>query len=84
LNGNCNSLTFKRRLFGERAKQLEDLNNNCELYWITDRDDKPSWLLDEKGYSVKSMYNHFKHDMARTPYWFIWKAKISQRIKVFL
>jgi hypothetical protein len=60
---------------------LEDLKNNYEVYWLTN--DKPSWLLDKKGYSVKSMYKNFKHDMARTPYWFIWKAKILRELKFF-
>jgi hypothetical protein len=84
LSVNWNSLTFRRRLVGEGAKQLEDLINDCGRYWLADREDKPSWLLDKKGYSVKSMYNHFKQDGGRTPFWFIWKAKIPQRIKVFL
>jgi hypothetical protein len=84
LSDNCNSLTFRRRLFGEGAKQLEDLKKNCEVYCLMDREDKPSWLLDKKGYSVKSMYKNFDNSMTRTPYWFIWKAKIPQRIKVFL
>ena len=49
-----------------------------------DRDDKPSWLLDKKGFSMKSMYKSYKNSMTKTLYWFIWLAKIHQRIKVFL
>jgi hypothetical protein len=73
LSANCNSLTFRRRLFGDGAKQLEYLKKDCEVC-LMDREDKPSWLLDKKGYSVKSMYKIFKNNMTKTPYWFIWKA----------
>ncbi|KAL5669292.1 hypothetical protein ACJX0J_021513, partial [Zea mays] len=34
LSGNWNSLTFRRRLVGEGAKQLEDLINDCGRYWL--------------------------------------------------
>jgi hypothetical protein len=35
LSDNCNSLTFRRRLFGEGAKQLEDLKKivKCIVSW---------------------------------------------------
>jgi hypothetical protein len=49
-----------------------------------DTEDKPSWLLDKKGFSVKSMYKSYKISLTKTPYWFIWKAKIPQRIRVFM
>jgi hypothetical protein len=34
-SSNCNSLTFRRRLFGDGAKQLEDLKKfvNCTVLW---------------------------------------------------
>jgi hypothetical protein len=30
------------------------------------------------------MYKSYKNSVTKTPYWFIWKAKIPQRIRVFL
>jgi hypothetical protein len=35
LSSNCNSLTFIRRLFGDKAKRLEDLKKivNCTVLW---------------------------------------------------
>ena len=47
LSSDCNSLTFRRRLFADGAKHLEDLKKSCELHCLMDRDDKPSWLLDK-------------------------------------
>lgn len=84
LSSSCSSLTFRRRLFGDGAKHLEDLKKSCDLYYLMDRDDKLSWLLDKKGFSVKSMYKSYKNSMTKTLYWFIWKAKIPQRIREFL
>jgi hypothetical protein len=84
LRDNCNSLIFRRRLFGAGVNLLDDLKNNCADFCLIDRNDKPCWLLDKKGYSVKSSYRNFKVNMNMDPYWFIWKAKIPQRIKVFL
>jgi hypothetical protein len=84
LSDNCNSLIFRRRLFGVGAKMLEDLKKDCEDYCLEDSKDMPSWILDKKGFSVKSLYMKFKQNTIRKSYWFIWKAKIPQRIKVFL
>jgi hypothetical protein len=84
LRDSCNSLIFKRRLFGVGANLLENLKMDCEGYCFKDSKDKPYWILDKKGFSVKSLYKQFKQNTTRKPYWFIWKAKIPQRIKVFL
>jgi hypothetical protein len=84
IRDNCNSLIFRRRLFGDGVNLLDDLKNNCADFCLIDRNDKPCWLLDKKGFSVKSSYRNFKVNLNRDPYWFIWKAKIPQRIKVFL
>jgi hypothetical protein len=84
LRDSCNSLIFRRRLFGVGANLLENLKKDCEGYCFKDSKDKPSWILDKKGFSVKSLYRQFKQNTIRKPYWFIWKAKIPQRIKVFL
>jgi hypothetical protein len=59
LRDNCNSLTFRKRLFGVGANLLEDLKNDCAGYCLRDKNDKPSWLLDKKGFSVKSLYKNF-------------------------
>jgi hypothetical protein len=84
LRDSCNSLIFRRRLFGVGANLLENLKMDCEGYCFKDSKDKPHWNLDKKGFSVKSLYKQFKQNTTRKPYWFIWKAKIPQRIKVFL
>jgi hypothetical protein len=84
LSDNCNSLIFRRRLFGVGANMLEDLKKDCEDYCLEDSKDMPSWILDKKGFSVKSLYVKFKRNTIKKSYWFIWKAKIPQRIKVFL
>jgi hypothetical protein len=84
LRDNCNSLIFRRRLFGAGVNLLDDLKNNCADFCLIDRNDRPCWLLDKKGFPVKSSYRNFKVNMNRDPYWFIWKAKIPQRIKIFL
>lgn len=56
----------------------------CESYCLSNREDKSKWPLDKKGFSVKSMYNKYNNSLNKIPYWFIWKAKTPQRMKVFL
>jgi hypothetical protein len=71
LRDNCNSLIFRRRLFGVGANLLEDLKKDCEGHCLEDSKDMPSWTLDKKGFSVKSLYIKFKQNTIRKPYWFI-------------
>lgn len=50
----------------------------------SDRRDKSSWILDNKGFSARSLYNNCRSNLSKIPYLCILKAKIPQRIKVFL
>lgn len=84
LNSGCNSLAFKRKLSRDGVKNLEDLKNICDSHCLSNSKDKTIWLLDKKGFSVKSMYNKCRSSLNKIPYWFIWKAKIPHRINVFL
>jgi hypothetical protein len=65
LRDNCNSLIFRRRLFGVGANLLEDLKKDCEEHCLEDSKDMPSWTLDKKGFSVKSLYIKFKQNTIR-------------------
>jgi hypothetical protein len=84
LSDNCDSLIFRRRLHGESAQLLEDLKNICNGINLDDSRDKTIWTINIKGFSVKSIYLKCRSSLAKIPFWFIWKARIPQRIKVLL
>jgi hypothetical protein len=82
LSTNSESLIFRRRLVGTGADNLKDMISSYEDICLNDSRDNVIWLLDKKGYSVKSLYHNYRSNLGRVPYMFIWKANISQRIKV--
>jgi hypothetical protein len=84
LINNCNSLTFRRRLFGRSAIDLENLKKDCENTCLTNIKDKVVWMLKKKDFSVKSLYIKMKNSLERFPCLVIWRAKIPHRIRVFL
>jgi hypothetical protein len=55
LNKNFDSLTFRRRLVGTGADNLKDMISSYEDIYLNDSRDKVVWLLDKKGYPVKSL-----------------------------
>jgi hypothetical protein len=63
---------------------LEELKNICNDFHLDDSRDKAIWALNKKGFSVKSLYLKCRSSLDKVPFWFIWMARISQRIKVFL
>jgi hypothetical protein len=50
LRDSCNSLIFRRRLFGVGANLLECLKMDCDGYCFKDSKDKPYWILDKKRF----------------------------------
>jgi hypothetical protein len=84
LSDNCDSLIFRRRLHGESAQLLEDLKNICNAINLDDSRNKTIWTINKKGFSVKSIYLKCRSSLDKVPFWFIWKARIPQRIKVLL
>jgi hypothetical protein len=55
LNKNFDSLTFRRRLVGTGADNLKDMISSYEDIYLNDSRDKVVWLLDKKGYPIKSL-----------------------------
>ena len=84
ISTNSESLTFRRRLVGAGADNLKEMISSYEDICLNDSRDNVIWLLDKKGFSVKSLYLNCRNNLGRVPYMFIWNAKIPQRIKVFL
>lgn len=69
---------------GEGNSSLEDLKDSCNNQVLTGDKYRVKWLLNTKGYIVKSLYMFYRNKGAKVPYRFLWKVKIPQKIKVFL
>lgn len=55
LNSNCEALTFRRWLFGEDAKSLEDLQSLCDDFNLSGSKDMIRWMINKNGFNVKSL-----------------------------
>jgi hypothetical protein len=84
LVSNFETLTFRRRIIGNLRVLLEDLKICCNHVTLSHHDDRIVWGLGSKGFSVNSLYKKKMMDQAYTPYKFLWKSKLPQKIKVFM
>jgi hypothetical protein len=50
LVSNFNSLTFRRRLVGEGAQSLEELERICNRFCLSASKDKAVWMLNKKRF----------------------------------
>jgi hypothetical protein len=52
-------------------------------YKFKSRDDRVSWSLSDKGFSVKSLYNKLQTKMPIKVFSKIWALKVSAKVKCF-
>lgn len=64
-------LTFRRRLVGEGAILLDELKEICHSQSLYDKDDRAIWSLNNKGFTVESLYLKCRSDVTRFPYNFL-------------
>lgn len=79
LTSDFHVLSFRRRIIGDLSVMFDNL-----VACYNNHKDKVTWSLCKKGYSVKSFYMKKKCDQVCVPYFFMWKTKLPQKIKVFL
>lgn len=53
-------------------------------FWFGRQSCLAVWLINRKGFTIKSLYLKCRSNLDKVHYIFIWKAKILQLIKVFL
>jgi hypothetical protein len=75
---------FRRRLWGALDTEYNNLITQCNDTVISDGDDRSLWLLGNKGFSVKSLYKESKCAQVTVPSNFLWKTRLSHKIKAFL
>jgi hypothetical protein len=67
LSSDFEALTFRRRLRGVLDNDYSNLIAQCNNIVISNDEDKSMWLLDNKGFSVKSFYKKVKCSQVAVP-----------------
>jgi hypothetical protein len=79
LESNFDVLSFRRRIIGNLSVLFEEMLSCCNIFSLTDQDDRIVWGLDKKGFSVNSLYKKkvfFSRTRRRAAYHFIKRRMI--------
>jgi hypothetical protein len=78
--GGC--LVFRRGLWGDLAKEWCKLLHIIHGTNLSPGDDRVSWSLSDKGFSVKSLYNKLQTRIPVKVFSKMWELKVSAKGKV--
>jgi hypothetical protein len=83
LTSNFDALSFRRKMSNLQVfyGELVDL---CAQHNLSGQEDRVSWCIGNKGFTVNSLYKKKLIDQVAVPYRFLWKSKLPQKIKVFI
>jgi hypothetical protein len=80
--GGC--LFFRRRLWGDLAREWCKLLDIIHGTNLSPGDDRVSWSLSDKGFSVKSLYNKLQTRIPVKVFSKMWELKVLAKVKCFM
>lgn len=85
LGGGLNNGRFRRTLYRESLELWEHIREACGSVTLNEQRDVVRWTLMGNGkYTVKSCYRYMVQTGFRYPHNFLWKVKMTPRVKVFM
>jgi hypothetical protein len=84
LTSNFDVLSFRRRMMGNLQVFYGELVDLCAHHNLSGQEDRVSWCIGNKGFTVNSLYKKNSIDQVPVPHRFLWKSKLPQKIKVFI
>jgi hypothetical protein len=79
LSSDFDALSFRRRMMGSLQVLYDELVALCANYILTDQEDRVNWRMNNKGFTVNSLYKKILIDQVTVPYRFLWKSKLPQK-----